>query len=150
MDKKRIAIFDVDGVISDHRHREHHVLKDPKNWDSFYAEMGKDLLVQDTFQLMKSLVNNGWEIIFITGREMTIEKYHTTINWFKDNEIYIHGNLHMRPENDRREDYEIKEEKVRKYVLERNYDVIIAFDDRIQNIEMYKRLGITCFHTFIK
>ena len=56
----------------------------------------------------------------------------------------------MRPENDRREDYEIKEEKVRKYVLERNYDVIIAFDDRIQNIEMYKRLGITCFHTFIK
>ena len=35
-----ISIFDIDGVLADATHREHHVTKKPKDWDAFFGEVG--------------------------------------------------------------------------------------------------------------
>ena len=41
-----IAVFDIDGVLADARHREHHVSGRPKDWDAFFAAVGDDPVVE--------------------------------------------------------------------------------------------------------
>lgn len=37
-----VAVFDIEGVLSDPSHRLHYLEEHPKNWDSFYDEVGGD------------------------------------------------------------------------------------------------------------
>ncbi len=36
-----IAVFDIDGVLADATHRQHHVAGRPKDWDAFFARRGR-------------------------------------------------------------------------------------------------------------
>ncbi len=37
-----VAVFDIDGVLADVRHRLHHVAARPKDWDAFFGAAPQD------------------------------------------------------------------------------------------------------------
>ena len=41
-----IAVFDIDGVLADPTHRQHHVAARPKDWDAFFAAVGGDEVLE--------------------------------------------------------------------------------------------------------
>src|SRR5659263_561226 len=45
--RKPLAVFDIDGVLADVRHRLPHVQARPKDWDAFFAAIGKDPVLPD-------------------------------------------------------------------------------------------------------
>ena len=40
-----IVVFDIDGTIADNTHRQHHLMGDRKNWDSYNAGSSRRLLM---------------------------------------------------------------------------------------------------------
>ena len=78
----RIAVFDIDGVLADVRHRLHHVERSPKNWDGFFAEMVDDAPLEPPLDLAPSRVTLVVGIVLATliAREL-IEDGKAT--WFE-------------------------------------------------------------------
>jgi phosphoglycolate phosphatase-like HAD superfamily hydrolase len=134
------VIFDIDGTLADCEHRRHFVTGKKKNFDKFYDAMGEDKVKSEIRGLCNSYHMNGWHVVICTGRP---EKYREiTEEWLKENAIF-HSELRMRPDEKRHEpDYEVKQEMLDSIREERS--VHIAFDDRNQVVDMWRRNGITC------
>jgi FMN phosphatase YigB (HAD superfamily) len=62
-----IAVFDIDGVLADASHRQHHVQTRPKDWDAFFAGVGEDPVIEPGRQrLLAAAVDH--EIVLVSGR----------------------------------------------------------------------------------
>ncbi|MCU1677118.1 MAG: nucleotidase [Frankiales bacterium] len=93
-----IAVFDIDGVLADVRHRLHHVETKPKNWDMFFEAAVHDEPLSEGLALAHEL-STDHEIVYLTGRP---ERTRTdTARWLRDHELPA-GKLLMRREGDRR------------------------------------------------
>jgi hypothetical protein len=62
-----IAVFDVDGVLADASHRQHHVESRPKDWEAFFAEVGGDTLLEHGRRRLLDLAADH-EIVLLSGR----------------------------------------------------------------------------------
>lgn len=91
-----LAVFDVDGVVADVRHRLHHLHR--HRWHRFFADAGADPLLPEGRLLVTDLAREH-EIVWLTGRPEWLRD--VTSEWFGR-----HGlpgtELHMRPEGDYR------------------------------------------------
>jgi len=97
-EQRPIAVFDIDGVLADVRHRLHHVESKPKNWDMFFEAAVADEPLAEGLALAGQL-SADHEIVYLTGRP---ERTRTdTLRWLKDHELPV-GKLLMRREGDRR------------------------------------------------
>jgi hypothetical protein len=119
MNLTKAIICDIDGVLADHRHRLHFVLKDgdyPKkddahlinkivspekwkpDWDAFYFAMDKDGVNEWCKSIIKDTVSNlsyftNMSILFVTGRP---ERYaQMTVDWLVKNNIISPHWLHI-------------------------------------------------------
>lgn len=139
--KPRAIIFDIDGVLSDPKHRIEHALK--KDWDTFNGLAFYDHPFKETCSICRSLAKD-FEIIFLTGRP---KKYISqTIKWLHENVFLLHQqriHLIMRPDGDLRKSSEFKLSELNK--LKENYRIIAAFDDNEHVVEMYREQGLTIF-----
>lgn len=161
-----IFIFDVDGTLSNNEHRLKYIREDAwiaaqngcddstfapfpgVNWDAFHAECGLDTPILPMCYVAAELIHNvDKEYLFVTGRmekcrQDTIDWLHTyVLPWISKH--WISGHLLMRADGDTRPDFIIKEEILDK--LEERHGkgcVKMAFDDRPQVLEMWKRRGI--------
>jgi len=92
-----LAVFDIDGVVADVRHRLHH-LDRPKSWPAFFAAAADDALLPEGARLVTELARQH-EIVWLTGRPAWLQ--HTTAAW-----LARHGlpgtELHLRPARDHR------------------------------------------------
>ena len=92
-----LAVFDIDGVVADVRHRLHH-LDRPKSWPAFFAAAGEDALLPEGARLVADLAR-AHEIVWLTGRPAWLRD--TTADW-----LARHGlpgrELHLRPGRDYR------------------------------------------------
>lgn len=92
-----LAVFDIDGVVADVRHRLHH-LRRPNRWSNFFRAAGEDPLLAEGAALVADLAREH-EIVWLTGRPDWLRG--TTTDWLAE-----HGlpgtELHMRPEGDYR------------------------------------------------
>jgi phosphoglycolate phosphatase-like HAD superfamily hydrolase len=92
-----LAVFDIDGVVADVRHRLHH-LERPRSWRDFFRDAADDTLLDEGAHLVKDL-GEQHEIVWLTGRPERLRD--TTTTW-----LAAHGlpgtELHMRPEGDYR------------------------------------------------
>jgi hypothetical protein len=62
-----IAVFDIDGVLADPTHRQHHVASRPKDWDAFFAAVGgDDVLVAGRARLHALAADH--EVVLLSGR----------------------------------------------------------------------------------
>lgn len=98
-DRPIATVFDIDGVLSDARHRVHFVTRRPKDWDGFFAAAVSDPPLPEGVQMVAQAVARGHEIVYVTGRPERCRA--DTVTWLAANGLPA-GPLHMRRDDDRR------------------------------------------------
>jgi hypothetical protein len=92
-----LAVFDIDGVVADVRHRLHHLHR-PGRWAQFFRAADADPLLAEGAALVADLAREH-DIVWLTGRPDWLRD--TTAGWLAQ-----HGlpgtELHMRPDGDYR------------------------------------------------
>jgi len=139
--KQRALIIDIDHTLADPTHREWLFNMEPKDWDLIHQNASLDKVNEWCKNIVVNYHKLGYKILFITGRN---EKYYgQTHDWLTNNlPIDILFTLHMRKDNDLRQDFVVKEEIYMKDVVE-YYDVEFAVDDKQSVIDMWRRNGLT-------
>jgi hypothetical protein len=92
-----LAVFDVDGVVADVRHRLHH-LERRRSWSAFFHAPARDTLLPEGARLAADLAERH-EIVWLSGRPESLRE--TTANWLAGHGL-PHGELHLRPNGDYR------------------------------------------------
>ena len=104
-----LAVFDIDGVLADARHREHHVRGRPKDWDAFFAEVGGDAVIEQGRALLLSAVDEH-EVVLLSGRPERCRADTTT--WLARNG-FSPMRIVLRPDDDHRPAADLKADLVR-------------------------------------
>ena len=91
-----LAVFDVDGVVADVRHRLPHLRR--HNWSRFFAAADADPLLPEGSRLVADLARDH-EVVWLTGRPEWLRE--VTVEWFTRNGLPT-GELFMRPDGDYR------------------------------------------------
>ncbi|MGI8677725.1 MAG: hypothetical protein ACR2LX_03375 [Jatrophihabitans sp.] len=92
-----LAVFDVDGVVADVRHRLHH-LEHGRSWNRFFEAAARDALLVEGARLVADL-GCEHEIVWLTGRPEWLRD--VTEDWFTAHDLPA-AELHMRPAGDDR------------------------------------------------
>ena len=145
------VIFDIDGTLADCSHRLHWIQNKPKNWKAFFAGIPHDQPIRETLAIAYNLYHakdsagGYWnQIIFCTGRP---EEHRTaTVNWLSCHlgDWAKSCPLYMRPTGDHRPDYEVKA-MLMETMLADGFDPKVAFEDRDQVVDMWRRNGLICY-----
>lgn len=90
-----LAVFDVDGVVADVRHRLHH-LQGWQSWDTFFDDADADGLLDEGARLVADLAREH-EIVWLTGRPEWLREL--TSGWMQRHDLPC-VELHMRPLHD--------------------------------------------------
>jgi phosphoglycolate phosphatase-like HAD superfamily hydrolase len=90
-----LAVFDVDGVVADVRHRLHH-LERRRDWEAFFDAADEDPLLEAGARLVADL-DGQHEIVWLTGRPEWLRE--VTENWLERNGL-PGGEVHLRPYGD--------------------------------------------------
>lgn len=97
-----------------------------------------------------SFYNKDIQIIFISGREGTLECYNKTFNWLRENILGIYNiadNIFMRKEKDYRSDEIIKKEIFEENIKDK-YNVLAVLDDRKKVVDMWRKEGLLCLQVW--
>ena len=138
---EKIAVFDIDGVLADVRHRLHHVQQRPKDWDLFFREMDADAPLEVGISLVHEQVAAGCNIAYLTGRN---EAYRAmTSTWLAEQGLPT-GTLLMRPDHDRRPARMYKPEALR--ALARTGSIEIVVDDDVAVVDVLRAQGYPVLH----
>jgi phosphoglycolate phosphatase-like HAD superfamily hydrolase len=92
-----LAVFDIDGVVADVRHRLHH-LDPPASWRRFFAGAAEDPLLPEGARLVADL-GREHEVVWLTGRPDWLRA--TTAAWLGAHGLPA-GELYLRPDGDYR------------------------------------------------
>jgi HAD superfamily, subfamily IIIB (Acid phosphatase) len=135
------AVFDVDGVLADVRHRLPHVQRRPKDWPAFFAAMDADAPLEVGIALAHDQAAQGHAIVYLTGRN---ESYRAvTEAWFLEHGL-PQGRLVMRRDSDRRPARQFKPEALRR--LSRTFRIVAVVDDDDAVVAVLKRDGWPVLH----
>jgi phosphoglycolate phosphatase-like HAD superfamily hydrolase len=94
-----LAVFDIDGVVADVRHRLHHLERRPKDWGGFFAAAGDDTPLDEGVALATDLARQH-DVAWLTGRPEWLRA--TTMRWLDayglpNGELFLRGNGDRRP-----------------------------------------------------
>lgn len=112
----------------------------PKNWGAFNQAMDQDQPYFWCIELIAAMKARGYKIYFVTGRDENFRKM--TTDWLERHNVY-YDELHMRKDQDFRQDSEVKEEIYVNHI-EKNSQVLFVVDDRKSVVERWRKLGLTC------
>ncbi len=131
------AIVDIDGVLADAEHRQHYLDPPWRDWDGFFAECGGDGVFEETKALLE-LMDLTLTIVLLTSRPTWIQK--ATLDWLSRHEIR-YDLLIMRPLGDFQPSPGFKRDET-DGLRHRGYVPVLAIDDDMRNVRMYKNEGI--------
>jgi phosphoglycolate phosphatase-like HAD superfamily hydrolase len=135
----QVFIFDIDGTLADCSHRIHHILKAPKDWDAYFAELEDDTLISHIAEVCKC-VAEVYDVVYVTGRP---EEYREpTRRWMRRHHL-PQGPLYMRGEGDRRNDDIVKVEILGR-LRDDGYLPVMAFEDRARVVKAWRAAGVPC------
>jgi phosphoglycolate phosphatase-like HAD superfamily hydrolase len=134
-DSRPLAVFDVDGVLADVRHRLRHVESRPKDWDAFFAAAVDDPPLAEGLELARASAEDC-EVVYVTGRPERCRR--DTVEWFRRHGL-PEGRLAMRRPGDRRPARAAKPQLLRE--LARGRVVAVVVDDDEQVCDAYERDG---------
>lgn len=125
-------IVDIDGTVA--------LMKGARSpYD--YTKVSGDSPNQAVIDLVNTLWHSGKSIIFCSGRpESCREETEAWLNKF----VKVPFVLLMRSTGDMRADYIIKLE-IFNQSIRNSFNVLGVFDDRNQVVELWRKLGLTCF-----
>jgi phosphoglycolate phosphatase-like HAD superfamily hydrolase len=92
-----LAVFDIDGVVADVRHRLHH-LDGRRAWNAFFHAAADDPLLAEGAALVADLAR-AHDIVWLTGRPEWLRD--TTAEWLAEHRLPA-GELYLRPNGDYR------------------------------------------------
>jgi hypothetical protein len=130
-----LAVFDVDGVLADVRHRLHHLESRPKNWDGFFRAAVSDPPLAEGVALCKESAKEC-EVVYVTGRPEHCRR--DTLAWFAQHDL-PEGRLSMRRAGDRRPARMAKPQLLR--LLAKGRVVAVVVDDDEQVCDAYEEAG---------
>ena len=137
---QKAIVFDLDGTLSDGKHRLHLLptagLNINQSWDEFNLASKDDTPLQDNIDLC-NILGLTHRIMILTGRSAIAKDI--TVAWL-DKHGVDYDNLIMRGENDHRKDVDFKES----VLLPLKEHILCAFDDLEHVAEHIRGLGITC------
>jgi phosphoglycolate phosphatase-like HAD superfamily hydrolase len=142
--RPRAMIWDLDGTLSDDKARAHFVEVErgrARDWHSYFDAIDTDPPIAASMEVLRAMHAAGIRILFLTGRpEYTRPK---TVRWLEANGLTEYDALLMRPENERRPAGLFKAEVVDR--LRHDYELVCAFEDRIDVAERLRRAGVPVF-----
>jgi acid phosphatase class B len=106
-----------------------------------YDRVSEDLLNTHISNILISLYDTGYRIIFATGRPWSCVD--DTTQWLSDKLCLKNSMLFMRKTWDKRPDTEVKREILEQ--LTKEYYIEWVFEDRTRCVQMYRESGMTCF-----
>ena len=130
-----LAVFDVDGVLADVRHRLHHIESRPKNWDAFFSAAIDDPPLPEGVALCRESAIDC-EVVYVTGRPERCRQ--DTLDWFERHGLPA-GRLSMRGHRDRRPARLAKPQLLRNLATDRV--VAIVVDDDAAVCDAYEAGG---------
>lgn len=131
-EKPSAVIVDMDGTLAIRGNRG------PFDW----ASVGEDLPNPPVIMLVKALINDGHNIVIVTGRPDVCRI--PTKMWL---DMYLDYGLplHMRKTGDYRPDYIVKYEIFREHIEEK-HNVLFCIDDRNSTVDLWRnKLKIPTF-----
>ena len=120
-----LAVFDVDGVVADVRHRLHH-LHGRRSWGGFFEEAHADTLLPEGAALVAEL-SQQHDIAWLTGRPEWLRR--TTQAWLAGHGLPA-DELHLRPHGDYRPAPRYKLDVLRR-LAPRGIAAVIDDDDEV-------------------
>lgn len=130
-----LAVFDVDGVLADVRHRLHHLERRPKDWAGFFQAAVDDAPLAEGVALCRESAQDC-EVVYVTGRPDHCRA--DTLAWFARHGL-PEGRLSMRASTDRRPARLAKPQLLRR--LARDRVVAVVVDDDPQVCDAYESAG---------
>ena len=148
----KIAVFDLDGTLSDGSQREH-FLNTPgekKRWKEYFDDCHNDTPIWDVINVHQALCIAGWHTEIWSGRSEIVRD--KTIDWLRKvgintGEFPNQVPLRMRGKNDYRDDREVKGDMLDRFMRDTQRIPCIIFDDRNKMVEFWREKGITCAQT---
>jgi hypothetical protein len=131
-----IAVFDIDGVLADVRHRLHHLADDPTDWDAFFAAAAADPPLAEGIALAHEYAGHD-TLVYLTGRPERTRLLTTA--WLAAQHLPP-GTLLMRPDRDHRPAAAFKQEQIRALVRTERIDVVVDDDPAV--VAMLGRDGV--------
>jgi phosphoglycolate phosphatase-like HAD superfamily hydrolase len=142
--KPRAVVWDLDGTLADDRARAHFVEVEQgreRDWHSYFDAIDSDPPIAASMEILHAMRAYGARIVFLTGRpDFTRPK---TERWLQANGLGDYDLLVMRPEGERRHAGEFKVDEIRR--LRDRYELICAFEDRIDVAEHLRVIGLPVF-----
>ncbi len=103
-----IAVFDIDGVLADPAHRQHHVASRPKDWASFFSAVGGDDVLEAGRARLHELAADH-DVVLLSGRPESTRA--DTEAWLARHGIAV-TRLVLRREDDHRPAAQVKAELI--------------------------------------
>jgi hypothetical protein len=130
-----IAVFDIDGVLADATHRQHHVAQRPKDWDAFFSAVGDDPVLEHGRRRLLALAETH-EIVLLSGRPERCRA--DTVAWLERHGIAV-TRLVLRPDSDHRPAAQLKAELVR--AIGSSNDIAVVVDDDASVVQLLADRG---------
>jgi phosphoglycolate phosphatase-like HAD superfamily hydrolase len=136
-----VAVFDIDGVLADVRHRLHHVARRPKDWDAFFGAAPLDPPLPEGLAAVATAAEAGHTIVYLTGRPARCRA--DTLHWLATHGLPA-GELFMREDGDRRPARFTKVATLRH--LARGSRVVAFVDDDAAVVQAVRSAGFPVLH----
>lgn len=125
--KQPIAVFDLDGTLSDTRHRLPLVESAPKQWDAFFREARWDPPLAEGVELARKWAREC-AVGYVTGRPERCRA--DTLAWLSEHGLPA-GELWMRGDRDRRPARIAKLQLLQQLADERAVAVVVDDDELV-------------------
>lgn len=135
------AVFDIDGVLADVRHRLHHVATRPKDWGAFFGAAPHDPPLAEGLSAVATAARAGHVVIYVTGRPERCRA--ATLAWLAAHGL-PEGELLMRSDTDRRPARITKVAALR--LLSRRYRIGAFVDDDAAVVAAVRAAGFPALH----
>jgi histidinol phosphatase-like enzyme len=126
------VIFDIDGTLA-------HMQGKRGTFD--WNRVDVDVVDEKVRATLNAYKKSGYKIIVVTGRDGVSKDL--TAQWLTDNKIDF-DILFTKPENDFRKDTITKTEIFDQHIRGK-YNILAAYDDRKQAVNMWRNLGVKCY-----
>ena len=137
-----LVIFDLDDTLALTEHRAHHLLTDPVDWSAYVADCHKDAPNEVLLAVFYDHFVASRDMWIVTARSDEVREQ--TEDWLYNNGCY-YNRLIMRAAGDERSGADVKLRWLHDGTIPHER-VLCAYDNESQVIDLYRALGITCFH----
>lgn len=132
-----VAIFDMDGVLSDATHRQDFLRRDPPDWDGFGAVAHLDTPLAEGRDAIDEWRPDHVAVV-VTARPIAM--HGVTIAWLAEHDFSV-DLVVFRPDGDLRPSPEMKRDELAR-IQAFGGDVRVAYEDERRNLDMYRAAGI--------